>query len=79
MRVLKEIVKPHYRATIFHWNNKYLLKLETPTLEQTFKVSQFDVTGDADVEKLLNPAFITKAMNRFAEMGRDLQEELSKL
>jgi hypothetical protein len=79
MRVLKEIVAPNYRATIFHWNNKYLLKLETPTLEQTFKVSQFDVTGDADVEKLLSTDFINKAMDRFDEMGRDLHEALSGL
>jgi hypothetical protein len=79
MRVLKEIVEPNYRATIFHWNNKYLLKLETPTLEQTFKVSQFDVTGDADVEKLLSTDFIKKAMNRFDEMGHDLHEALSGL
>jgi hypothetical protein len=79
MRVLKEIVEPNYRATIFHWNNKYLLKLETPTLEQTFKVSQFDVTGDADVEKLLKADFINKVMNRFDEMGRDLHEALSGL
>jgi hypothetical protein len=79
MRVLKEIVAPNYRATIFHWNNKYLLKLETPTLEQTFKVSQFDVTGDADVEKLLSTDFINKAMIRFDEMSRDLHEALSGL
>jgi hypothetical protein len=77
MRVLKEIVTPNYRATIFNWNNKYLIKLETALLEQTFKVSQFDVTGDADVEKLLNPAFIQKALQRFDEMGRDLQEALN--
>ena len=76
MRVLKEIVTPDYRATIFNWNNKYLIKLETALLEQTFKVSQFDVTGDGDVEKLLNPAFIQKALQRFDDMGRDLQEAL---
>jgi hypothetical protein len=79
MRVLKEIVTPNYRATIFNWNNKYLIKLETALLEQTFKVSQFDVTGDADVEKLLNPAFIQKALQRFDEMGRDLHEALEAI
>jgi hypothetical protein len=79
MRVLKEIVTPDYRATIFNWNNKYLIKLETALLEQTFKVSQFDVTGDADVEKLLNPAFIQKALQRFDEMGRDLHEAMEAI
>jgi hypothetical protein len=79
MRVLKEIVTPNYRATIFNWNNKYLIKLETALLEQTFKVSQFDVTGDTEVEKLLNPAFIDKALKRFDEMGRDLHEALEAI
>lgn len=79
MRVLKEIVTSNYRATIFNWNNKYLIKLETALLEQTFKVSQFDVTGDADVEKLLNPAFIEKALKRFDEMGCDLNEALEAI
>ena len=79
MRVLKEIVEPHYKATVFHWNNKYLLKLETPMLEQTFKVSEFDVNGDVDVIRLLTPGFIEKAMQRFTEMSRDLQASLESL
>jgi hypothetical protein len=79
MRVVKEIVAAQYRATIFSWNNKYLLKLETPMLEQTFKVSEFDVMGDADVEKLMSPAFIEKALKRFDNMGRDLAEAMAEL
>lgn len=79
MRVLKEIVEPQFKATIYHWNNKYLLKLETPMLEQTFKVSQFDVTGDAEVEKILTVTFIEKALKRFHDMGRDLDEAVSAL
>jgi hypothetical protein len=79
MRVVKEIVAAQYRATIFSWNNKYLLKLETPMLEQTFKVSEFDVMGDADVEKLMSPAFIEKALKRFDNMGRDSAEAMAEL
>lgn len=79
MRVVKEIVAAQYRATIFSWNNKYLLKLETPVLEQTFKVSEFDVMGDADVEKLMSPTFIEKALKRFDDMGRDLAEAMAEL
>jgi hypothetical protein len=79
MRVLKEITTTQFKATIFHWNNKYLIKLETSMLEQTFKVSQFDVTGDEDVEKLLNSQFLDKVLKRFDEMGRDLDEALSQI
>lgn len=79
MRIVKEIVRPHYKASIFHWNNKYLLKLETPTLEQTFKIPEFDVTGDADVANLLTEGFVAKALARFAQMDADLAEEMAKI
>jgi hypothetical protein len=45
-------------------------------LEQTFKVSALDVTGDDDVEKLLTPAFLEKALKRFDDMAQDLHKAL---
>lgn len=56
-----------------------MLKLETPTLEQTFKIPEFDVTGDADVANLLTEGFVAKALARFAQMDADLAEEMAKI
>jgi len=72
MRIIAEIPNPNCRITIFSWNQKYLIKLETPELEQVYKVSEFDVQGDEAVKKIVNDEFISSAMKRFSEMQNDL-------
>ena len=58
---------------------KYLKEVVAPKIPLGAMVlihGYTDVIGDADVEKLLTPAFIEKALKRFDEMGHDLQEAL---
>lgn len=74
MRVVREIQHPHFKITLFHWNNRYLLKLESGLLEQTFKVSEFDVTSEAEVEQLLDDEFLKQAADRFTEMAESLAQ-----
>lgn len=74
MRVVAEIPHPDCRITIFHWNNRYLIKLESGPFEQTFKISELDVTSEGDVYKILNEDFIDQAMARFADMSQSLDE-----
>ena len=71
MRVVKEIINANCRITIFNWNNKYLIKLETPMMEQTYKIDQYDVASEAEVIQMLDEQFIDKAMKRFEEMAVD--------
>lgn len=79
MRVVGEIPHPHCKITIFAWNNRYLIKLEAGLLEQTFKVNQFDVTGEADLHKLADDTFIREAIDRFDDMARSLNQALSRI
>ena len=79
MRIIKEIPHPHYRTTIFHWNNKYIIKLETPNLEQTFKIDQYDLASDDDVLKILDDEFLQQAMKRFEDMAASVGQALEKL
>lgn len=72
MRVVKEIPYPHFKITIFHWNNRYLIKFESGTLEQTFKVSELDVASESEVLALLDEDFLKQAINRFEEMAESL-------
>jgi hypothetical protein len=74
MRLVGEIAHPECKITIFSWNNRYLVKFEQGYLEQTFKIDQFDVAGDADLKKLITPAFIQTTLGRFAEMERSWAE-----
>ena len=71
MRVTGEIEHPDVKITIFHWNSKYLVKFERGMLEQTYKFSEFDVTGEAEIKEMIDAAFISKVLARFSDMAKD--------
>lgn len=79
MRVVGEIPHPDCKITIFHWNNRYLLKLEAGLLEQTFKVHEYDIASEDDLKKIMNEEFITKAMERFMEMHASLRASMESI
>jgi predicted secreted protein len=76
MRVVGEIAHPELKITIFHWYNRYLIKLEAGLLEQTFKIHEYDVTSEEDLKKVVNEDFINAAIARFNEMAESLQNSL---
>ena len=73
MRQLADIPHPEVKITLFSWNGKYLIKLEKGPLEQTYKVSEMDVTSDEEVRALLDEDFMQAVLNRFRQMNQDLQ------
>jgi hypothetical protein len=79
MRVVKEIAHPDYRTTIFHWNNKYIIKLETAMLEQTFKIDQYELASDEESVKILDDEFLQRAMRRFEQMAIDFGQALKRV
>ena len=79
MRVVKEVANPGYRITIFNWNNKYIIKLETSSFEQTYKVDQFDLASDEEAVLLLDSKFMTQIMSRFEAMAIDLGNAMNRL
>jgi hypothetical protein len=72
MRVVKEIPYAHFKITIFNWNNRYLIKLEAGSFEQTYKISELDVLSEDDLLNLLDEDFLTQALARFDEMAKSL-------
>jgi hypothetical protein len=76
MRVVTEIAHPEIKITIFHWNNRYLIKLEAGPFEQTYKIQEFDVDSEEDVKKLVSDEFIHSAIDRFNQMADSLQQAL---
>jgi hypothetical protein len=79
MRVVGEIPHPECKITIFHWNNKYLVKLELGPFEQTFKINELDVTSEQDLRRIINEDFIAQALARFDDMSRSLEEATSDI
>jgi hypothetical protein len=74
MRVVGEIAHPEIKITIFHWNNRYLIKLEAGPFEQTFKIEEYDLTSEEDVKKVVTEEFIQQAIVRFNDMAKSLQD-----
>ena len=79
MRVIGEIPHPECKITIFHWNNRYLIKLEKGLLEQTYKVQEYDVASEDDVRKMVTEEFVAAALHLFDEMHSSLHNAIQKI
>lgn len=79
MRVIGEIAHPECKITLYHWNNRYIIKLEHGSLEQTFKIQEYDLTSEEDIKRVLSEDFLHAAMRRFAEMGQSVHEAIAKI
>ncbi len=79
MRVIGEIAHPELKITLFHWNNRYLIKVEAGLFEQTFKIHEYDVASEAEVKKLVTEEFLRSAIERFDQMAESLHQSLEKL
>jgi len=78
MRVVGEIPHSDCKITIFSWNNRYLIKLEQGLLEQTFKVNEFDISGESELYRIVDQPFIQEAVQRFTEMSRSLRQAMQR-
>ena len=78
MRVVGEIQHPTIKITLFHWNNKYLIKLETPFLEQTFKIPEHDLTSDEELREIIDGPFLNEVISRFEGMSKSLGESMAR-
>lgn len=80
MRLVTEALRPECKISVFSWNSKYLIKFEQGLLEQTYKISELDVSGDGAVKKLLtDEVFIGQLLKRFEDMRLSLGEACAKL
>jgi hypothetical protein len=76
MRVVNEINHPSCKITIFSWNNRYLIKFEQGYLEQTYKIDQFDLANEQDLDKIINDDFIQRVSQVFETMANSLNKAL---
>lgn len=79
MRVIGEIVHPDCKITLFHWNNRYLIKLESGLLEQTYKIPEYDLPGEAALQQVVSETFIQAALQRFDAMQHSLNQALESI
>ncbi len=79
MRIIAELPHPEFKVTIMMMNQKYIVKLEQGSLEQTYKVAEMDLTNGVDsVFELLDETFLSTVAIRFIEMRKDFKETYNR-
>ncbi|WP_316849139.1 hypothetical protein [Pedobacter agri] len=73
MRVIAELPHPECKISIFSMNQKYIVKFEQGTFEQSYKLAELDLSGGGvnDVFKILDETFIVSVIERFKQMRSD--------
>jgi hypothetical protein len=75
MRIIAELPNPDFKISILYMNQKFIVKIEQGTLEQTYKISEMDLTdGVNSVFELLDEEFLKTVGARFAEMRKDYKD-----
>ena len=76
MRILAELPHPNCKITLFNMNQKYIIKFEQGQLEQSFKLSELDLSGGGanEIFQILDEEFIATVVERFKTMRSDFSE-----
>ena len=80
MRVVAELPHPDCKITLFNMNQKYIIKFEQGTLEQSYKLSELDLTGGGanEIFQLLDEVFISTVVERFKLMRTDFSAAFNR-
>jgi hypothetical protein len=78
MRFIKDIPNDYCKTSLYIFNNKYIIKFEAGLLEQVYKISEMDVTGQEEVENMFNDVFFARVIGRFKEMAEDFEKLLDE-
>ncbi len=73
MRLVSNIPHELYQISIFEWNNKYIIKIESGPYEQSYKLDalEYDIS---DIPSLLNEHFMKSVTQRFHQMHQDFMK-----
>ena len=75
MRIIAELPHPDFKISILNMNQKFIVKIEKGVLEQSYKISEMDLTdGVNSVFELLDETFLNTVSARFAEMHKDFKD-----
>lgn len=71
MRTVFDIPHSRFKITVFIWNEKYLVEIETGPFKQTYKIPVESVPSEEDVKKILSASFLNKCERTFEKMYDD--------
>ncbi len=71
MRIVAELPHPDCKISIFAMNQKYIIKFEQGTLEQSYKIAESDIIdGVNGIFELIDEAFISDVLEAFKIMRK---------
>ncbi len=74
MRIIAELPHPDFKISILSMNQKFIVKIEQGTMEQSYKIPEMDLTdGVNSVFELLDEEFLKTVSTRFAQMHQDFK------
>ena len=77
MHFIKEIPNDSMRISLFEWNSKYILKFETPHMEQSYKYSVMDFSSQKEIEELAtSSSFQNFIIQNFKNMYEAMSQNL---
>ncbi|MBD1365945.1 hypothetical protein IDJ77_19175 [Mucilaginibacter sp. ZT4R22] len=75
MRIIAELPHPEFKISILNMNQKFIVKIEKGSFEQSYKIPEMDLTeGVNSVFEILDEAFLKTVSARFADMSKDYKE-----
>jgi hypothetical protein len=78
MRIIDSIPHPNINISIFHMNDKYIVKFEAGPMEQAFKFLVNDVKSVENLKTIIDADFIEAVRKRFNEMFLQMKATSSK-
>jgi len=74
MRIIAELPHPEFKISILNMNQKFIIKIEQGTIEQSYKIPDMDLTdGVNSVFELLDEEFLKTVSERFKVMRQDFK------
>ena len=74
MRILAELPHPDCKISIFGMNQKFIIKFEQGSLEQSYKIAETDVVdGVNGVFQLIDDSFISEVLICFDQMRKSFK------
>ncbi|MBI3509919.1 MAG: hypothetical protein HY064_04595 [Bacteroidetes bacterium] len=73
MRIVGNIPHPDMSITVFHMNDKFIVKFEAGMMEQVYKFPQEKFGGMDAIREAMNETFLKKVKARFNEMFLDMK------
>ncbi|MDR9397905.1 hypothetical protein [Salibacter sp.] len=79
MRIIKTIPNENFTVSIFDMNEKYVVKLEGGSIEQSYKINKDGFTGVEELEEMLDDEFYDQAIKQHIELHDNLKKSYKRL